>query len=135
MRSLICRKEGISNPGDDTCLLRMCCIKLDGSKINTNIQLSPRLKQVFNSVSLLQHSNNMTLSQYVASVRTYFQDQVKNIENHFKLKRSIINYLCSEYPNHICEFDAESFNKAVLLCECDGYRFLVHLEIGTLKPG
>lgn len=106
---------------------------MDGSKINTNIQLSPRLRQIFTAISLPHQTNNMNLSQYVASVRKYFQDQVKNIENHFKLKMSIIDYLLSEYPNNICEFDAKSFNKAVLMADSHGYRFLVHLEIGMFK--
>jgi hypothetical protein len=108
-------------------------VKLDGSKVNTSLQLSPRLDQVLGNMKTLHipsYSKTTSLADYVNLVNKLLQDLVVRVEQHHKLKKEYIMTLAVIYSENLIEFDSETFNRGEFLCEIDGYHCLVHIEIG-----
>ncbi|XP_063921724.1 BRISC and BRCA1-A complex member 2-like [Zophobas morio] len=129
--------EELLNPGDDTCILKISFMKLDGSRVNVSLQLSPRLDQVLNSAKNLHvpaYPKTASLADYVNLVAKMLQDHALKIEQHHKLKKEYILSLCTMYGEHLVEFDTDTFSKAELLFQVDGYSCLVRVEIGALFP-
>jgi hypothetical protein len=131
------QNDDLLNPGDDTCILKVSYVKLDGSKVNTSLQLSPRLDQVLGNMKTLHipsYSKTTSLADYVNLVNKLLQDLVVRVEQHHKLKKEYIMTLAVMYSKNLIEFDSETFNRGEFLCEIDGYHCLVHIEIGELFP-
>ena len=108
-------------------------MKLDGSRVNVSLQLSPRLDQVLNSAKNLHvpaYPKTASLADYVNLVAKMLQDHALKIEQHHKLKKEYILSLCTMYGEHLIEFDTDTFSKAELLFQVDGYSCHVRVEIG-----
>ncbi|RZC32747.1 BRCA1-A complex subunit BRE-like [Asbolus verrucosus] len=125
------------NPGEDNCILKMSYIKLDGSRVNASLQLSPRVEQALGNAKTFHipnYSKQTSLFEYVTLIGKLLRDQVKKVAQHYKLKKEYINCLCTMYAQNMIEFDSETFHKGVFLCEVGDYHCLVHVDISDLFP-
>lgn len=111
-------------------------MKLDGSRVNTSLQLSPRLDQYLSNRKpyIPEYSKHLSLSDYVKSVMKALQDQIRKLEQHYKLKKEYMTCLCTVFAENMLEFDSETFSKAEIMWEIDSYSCLVQIEIGELFP-
>ncbi|XP_044271897.1 BRISC and BRCA1-A complex member 2-like [Tribolium madens] len=124
------------NPGDDTCYLKVSFVKLDGSRVNTSLQLSPRVDQLVNRkfFHFPDYSNHSSLPKYVKSVTDLLQEHIEKLVVYHKLKKEFMTCLCTIHGENMLEFDTEKFDKAVVLLEVDDYHCLVQIEIGKIFP-
>ncbi|EFA10575.1 BRISC and BRCA1-A complex member 2 [Tribolium castaneum] len=124
------------NPGDDTCYLKVSFVKLDGSRVNTSLQLSPRIDQLINRKTFhfpdfVKHSS---LPEYVTTVTNLLQEHIEQLVIYHKLKKEFMTCLCTMYAESVLEFDSEKFDKAEILLEVDDYHCLVQIEINQTFP-
>lgn len=121
------------NPGEDYAHLKICILKLDGTRSNITLQLSPRLEQVLGSsksMSLPDYKREMTLIEYLLKVSQMIYSRIELVANHFKMKKIYIMSLAAACNRSIIEYDTETYNKAVLLYSVGDFSCLVTITIG-----
>ncbi|KAF2905934.1 hypothetical protein ILUMI_00238 [Ignelater luminosus] len=134
---LIGKADNVLNPNEDTATLRVA-LKPDSSKVQSDLQLSPRLEQVIGSASTLhiptfnKDSNN--LLDYISQITTLLEERVEQISNNYKLKNEYISFIISVCGCNIIEYDSTLFSKVVLLCEVNNFYTLVLIQIGNKFP-
>lgn len=126
--------QKVLNCGEDTALVNIHFQKPNGGRTTVQLQLSPRLEQVLGDCGDLHippYNREQQLLDYVNQVVHLLKQRVKDIETHHRLKNEYISTLLSIHPGNIVEYDSCKFTKAMVLCEVEGYYYLVYISIGT----
>lgn len=121
------------NPGEDFVHLKLSIMKLDGSRTNAQIFLSPRLDQVLRGskgLHLPEYKRDIALTKYVASVTNMIENKIAFIIEHYKMKKLFVATLVAMCSNSVVEYDTESFNKVVFMHTVEDYSCLVNVMIG-----
>lgn len=108
-------------------------MKLDGSRTNVSLYLSPRLEQVLGGSKTLHipdYKRDISLVQYVAEVTRTLENRFAFIVEHYKMKKIFISMFVAMCHSSVVEYDTESFNKLVLLHTVEDYTCLVSILIG-----
>lgn len=124
------------NPGEDFAHLKISIMKLDGSRTNTSIFLSPRLDQILGGAKNMyfpELNREIPLPLYVASVAQNLENKIASIVEHYKMKKLFIATLVAICNRSIVEYDTDSFSKAVLLITVEDYTCLVCVNIGKAR--
>ncbi|XP_057658927.1 BRISC and BRCA1-A complex member 2-like [Diorhabda carinulata] len=124
------------NQGDDFAHLKVSVSKLDGSRSNYSIQLSPRLEQVIGNfkLSFADVPKDGTLTELVSRVSKTLESHLEQIVDHHKMKKIYITHLAAVCFENIIEYDSQYFSKAAFLQNVDDYNCLVTITIGTKFP-
>ncbi|KAK9881092.1 hypothetical protein WA026_014435 [Henosepilachna vigintioctopunctata] len=121
------------NPKEDFSLLYMNFQKLDASKVNVFLQLSPRLEQLIGNSRTLNipyYKKDSSLVEYVPLISKILQDQIDNIAKHYQFKKEFMSALLALRCHSIIEYDFFNFERIVFLCEVDNYYVLVKVIVG-----
>lgn len=124
------------NPGEDFVYLKISLLKLDGSRSNVCVFLSPRLEQVFGNPKGFQipdYKRDIPVSQYVASVSAIIKNKFDFIVEHYKMKKIFICTFVAICNNSIVEYDTEFFTKVSFLHTSEDYTCLVSIIIGKFS--
>lgn len=111
-------------------------MKLDGSRTNVSIFLSPRLEQVLEGlkgIHIPEYKRDVSLLQYVASVSNLIENKFAFIVEHYKMKKVFISTFVAMCNPSLVEYDTESFNKVVFLHTVEDYTCLVSVVISKLE--
>ncbi|KAJ8954984.1 hypothetical protein NQ318_000415 [Aromia moschata] len=125
------------NPGKDYAHLKISILKLDGTRSNIALQLSPRLEQILGNsknLALPDYKRDMVLSEYVSLVMKMIDNRIGMVADHFRMKKVYIANLAAACNQSMIEYDTETYNKAVFLYSVNDYNCLVTITIGSKFP-
>lgn len=108
-------------------------MKLDGSRVNSLLSLSPRLDQVLGGSKYLylpEYKRDDSILQYAITVRNLIKNRIAFIAEQHSIKKLFITTLVAICSGSMVEYDSETFNKVVFLSFIEDYTCLVSLIIG-----
>lgn len=119
------------NPGEDFALLKISVLKLDGSRANTSLQISPRLEQIISrNIHLPEYKKDIPLLEYVAKVTNIIENRIASVAEHFRMKKMFVTTVAANCNRSIVEYDTDTFNKVVFMHEVNDYTCLVTITFG-----
>ncbi|KAB0800437.1 hypothetical protein PPYR_06177 [Photinus pyralis] len=125
------------NPHKDIAKLKISFSKPEYSKIQSTLQLTPRLEQVIGSATNLRipvYKKDTTLSAYVTEITKLLKNRVTFLADHYRMKNDFITTLIAECGLNIVEYDNILFSKATLLFNVNEVYALVIICLGDKFP-
>lgn len=118
--------------------LRIQYIKVEGSRTNSVLHLSPRLDQIFSKFrfkSLPELTRDGSLAQYVVAITEAIEEKLVQVANYCKLRKQLILYLAAANATTILEFDDSRFSYcAFTVTDDNDYSCLVQVLLNDDFP-
>ena len=113
-------------------ILKVSYLEVDGSRVQSSLQLSARLAQVIgeNSLHIPPFSKDLGLHGYVSKISNILKNRIDKILHVHKLKNKFFTSLLTHHGFGIIEYDSVQFHKGTILCEVNGFYCLITIIIG-----
>ncbi|KAK4288529.1 hypothetical protein Pmani_038441 [Petrolisthes manimaculis] len=125
-----------ANPGTPTTLLEVTFPGNDGVFV-ARLHLSPRVEAVVGGASTLALPSvppGTCLMEYVEMVLKLLEERVRKAVMSFETRKQFVAEVLCQFGCAVIEYDAERFNKIVLLFEVKDFHFLAILTLGPHFP-
>ncbi|GLV42015.1 hypothetical protein CBL_05026 [Carabus blaptoides fortunei] len=125
------------NPGHDGAMLMVTFHRPDGSNIQPQLFISPRVEQALGGTGnkhIPSFPVGGCLMDYVPEVRKILADKVQTIIANYRLKNKYISQLIAQYAMSLIEYDSLNFTKATFLFETKNFYWLLIITISNNFP-
>lgn len=110
--------------------------KLDGSRIQTHLHLSPHVEQLFGvsvNKSIPSLNTQGCLMDYIPEVRKMLCDKVETVTTNHRKKYEFMSYLFTRHASSVIEYDTLTFSKMTLLFSVKNFHWLLIIHLGKFK--
>ncbi|XP_045623985.1 BRISC and BRCA1-A complex member 2 [Procambarus clarkii] len=125
-----------ANPGSATSLLQVTFQGTEGVFV-PRLHLSPRVELLIggaNSLALPNVPPGTCLIDYVERVLELLEEKVRKSVLCFETRKQFVAQVLCQFGCAVVEYDAERFNKVVLMFEVKDFHFLTFITLGSSFP-
>lgn len=125
------------NPGWNYAHIYISYRKLDGSDYQSAIELSPHVKQLFDTLPKFKVTpyKGTPIPQYIEQVQKFFNEKIADLVEQYEVKKQYILYLAAICAENLIEFDAITYSSCSFIYDHDSYECMVRVTVSKCNLG